>query len=157
MQKMRQAALTPRLSQPTRGQTKAVQGLSQHGQYALALPSLAQLAQLLNLRIKRFVIGGQTAQLGQWQAHSGQCQCGANQSSVLRHGHRTQPVHQVASLVALVDRVFVGQINRCDEPLLQSPLHCKGLCTGANQYRNVLRTQALQAPIGVCKAIVRIV
>ena len=154
---MGQAALTAALRQPASRQAKAVQSLPQHGQHALALPGLTQLAQHSHLGIKGFFVAGQSRQLSQGQAHTGQCQARAHQSRVLWRGHGAQPMHQIARFVGLVDRVFVRQKHRGDLALLQGLLHRQGLCARAHQNGNVLRTQALQCAIGLGKAIAGIV
>ena len=121
-----------------------MQGLAQHCQNALAQPNLPQLVQHLHLGIKHLVFRGQASQLAQGQAHTGQRQCRPHQPRVLRVRHGPQPVHQVSGFVALVNRVFVGQVHRNHAPLLQRAAQGGRLFAGAHQQGNVAGSQALQ-------------
>ena len=156
-----QAPLAPHLRQPARGQLKAIQSLAQHGQRALAQPDAVQLAQLLALGVKSFVISSQPGQFIKRHAHELRGQSSTHHQPIQRRGNGPQPQQQISGFCAAKHRILIGQIHRCHGTPGQRPAHRRGLFTSAHQHGYIGWPDALQRQdffglIFFCKACVLI-
>ena len=156
MQHIGQTPLAIGLTTPAACQLQPVQRLAQHGQHALGLPDLVQLAHLFGTLVQQVILGGQRVQLGQRQAHGACAQGCSHASHVLGLGHTAQPQTQVLRLVTGKHRIAVGQIHRSHAPQAQGIAHGGGLDPGAHQHGNVFGLERGIALLRVHKTGIRV-
>ena len=92
------------------------------------MPDGLQLAHVLAALVEGFVVGGQAVQLGQAEITLRTASAARTSSASAGGGYAAHPVHEVAGLLALEHRVFVGQVNRGHAPALQRTAHGSGFC-----------------------------
>ena len=152
VQHIGQTALAVGLVAPAPRQLQPVQRLAQHGQHALGLPGLLQLAHLLGTLVQQVVLRGQRVQLGQRQPHGARAQSRTHAARVAWLGHAPQPQAQVLRLVAGEHRVAVGQIHRSHTAHTQRVAHGIGLHPGAHQHGDVFGLERFVAMVRIGKA-----